>query len=207
MARCSMRRMSKLALEHPGVANAVAFPGLSVNGFVNASNAGIVFVILKPSEERQSRELAAASIVQDLTGKFGGIEEAFVAIFPPPPVQGLGSIGGFKLYVEDRASLDRARDMTADFTSSNDGKLLDTNGWVHIKRGEFAEALPVLDRAIDREPKSSEIRYHLGMAELYLGHTERARADLEAALAGSAQFYGSDEARSTLASLKGGASG
>jgi multidrug efflux pump len=100
-----IRRMSRLALEHPGVANAVAFPGLSVNGFVNASNAGIVFVILKPSDERQSRELAAASIVQDLNAKFGGIEEAFVAIFPPPPVQGLGSIGGFKLYVEDRASL------------------------------------------------------------------------------------------------------
>ncbi len=76
-----------------------------MNGFVNASNAGIVFVILKPSQDRQSRELAAASIVQDLNGKFGGIEEAFVAIFPPPPVQGLGSIGGFKLYVEDRASL------------------------------------------------------------------------------------------------------
>ena len=100
-----IRRMSTLALEHPGVANAVAFPGLSVNGFVNASNAGIVFVILKPSQDRQSRELAAASIVQDLNGKFGGIEEAFVAVFPPPPVQGLGSIGGFKLYVEDRASL------------------------------------------------------------------------------------------------------
>ena len=110
-------------------------------------------------------------------------------------------------YRKDRASLDRARDMTADFASSNDGKLLDTYGWVHIKRGEYADALPVLERAIVREPKSSEIRYHLGMAELYLGHTERARADLEAALAGSAKFYGSDEARSTLASLKGGASG
>jgi tetratricopeptide (TPR) repeat protein len=110
-------------------------------------------------------------------------------------------------YRKDRASLDRARDMTADFASSNDGKLLDTYGWVHIKRGEYADALPVLERAIVREPKSSEIRYHLGMDELYMGHTERARADLEAALAGSAKFYGSDEARSMLASLTGRASG
>ena len=110
-------------------------------------------------------------------------------------------------YRKDRASLDRARDMTADFASSNDGKLLDTYGWVHIKRGEYADALPVLERAIVREPKSSEIRYHLGMDELYMGRTERARADLEAALAGSAKFYGSDEARSTLASLTGRASG
>jgi multidrug efflux pump len=100
-----IRQMSTLALAHPGVANAVAFPGLSVNGFVNASNAGIVFVVLKPSHDRQAPGLAAASIVSDLNAKFAGIEEAFVAIFPPPPVQGLGTVGGFKLYVEDRASL------------------------------------------------------------------------------------------------------
>ena len=78
------------------------FPGLSVNGFVNASNVGTAFVALKPADERQSPELSANAIVADLNGQFAGIQEAFVAIFPPPPVQGLGSIGGFKLYVEDR---------------------------------------------------------------------------------------------------------
>ncbi len=34
--------------------------------------------------------------------EFAGIQDAYIAIFPPPPVQGLGTIGGFKLYVEDR---------------------------------------------------------------------------------------------------------
>ena len=87
------------------MSNAVAFPGLSVNGFVNASNVGIVFVILKPAGERHGPELGAPAIVQALNQKFGSIEEAFVAVFPPPPVQGLGQVGGFKLYVEDRASL------------------------------------------------------------------------------------------------------
>jgi len=38
----------------------------------------------------------------EITKKYAGIQEAFVAIFPPPPVQGLGSVGGFKLFVEDR---------------------------------------------------------------------------------------------------------
>ena len=47
----------------------------------------------------------ANSVVRDLNAQFGEIQEAFVAIFPPPPVQGLGTVGGFKLYVEDRASL------------------------------------------------------------------------------------------------------
>jgi Flp pilus assembly protein TadD len=110
-------------------------------------------------------------------------------------------------YRKDRPSLDRARDLTADFVSSADGKLLDTNGWVRVKRGEFADALPVLGRAVERAPNSREIRYHLAMAELYLGQTDRARADLETALAGSVKFYGSDDARITLASLKGGKSG
>ena len=52
-----IRKMSSIALEHPGVLSSVAFPGLSINGFVNASNAGIAFVVLKPAEERTSRDL------------------------------------------------------------------------------------------------------------------------------------------------------
>ena len=100
-----IRQMSAIALEQPGVASSVAFPGLSINGFVNASNAGIVFVTLKPAEERAAHKQTAASIVQALNARFAGIQEAFVAIFPPPPVQGLGTVGGFKLYVEDRGGL------------------------------------------------------------------------------------------------------
>ena len=100
-----IRKMSDLALKQPGVEGSVAFPGLSVNGFVNASNVGIVFVKLKPAEERTAPALKAGAIVGALNAQFASIPEAFVAIFPPPPVQGLGTVGGFKLYVEDRASL------------------------------------------------------------------------------------------------------
>jgi multidrug efflux pump len=98
-----MRKMSDLSLKHPGVESAIAFPGLSINGFVNASNAGIVFVKLKSADERTTRDLSAMSIVQQLNLQFSSIQEAFVAIFPPPPVQGIGQVGGFKLFVEDRS--------------------------------------------------------------------------------------------------------
>ncbi len=100
-----IRQMSQMALDHPGVESAVAFPGLSVNGFTNSSNSGIVFVTLKPFDERQTPDLSANAIAGQLQGKFGGIKSAFIAIFPPPPVQGLGTIGGFRLQVEDRANL------------------------------------------------------------------------------------------------------
>ena len=109
-------------------------------------------------------------------------------------------------YRTDRASLDRARDLSSGFASSEDGRLLDTNGWVHFKRGEYAEALPVLGRAIDKVPDSRQIRFHYAMAELHAGQADRAKTDLETALAGAAKFMGSDEARATLASLKDRAS-
>ena len=82
--------------------SAVAFPGLSINGFINSPSAGIVFVTLKPFDQRRSSDLSGAAIAQRLQAKFAGINDAVIAIFPPPPVQGLGTIGGFKLQVEDR---------------------------------------------------------------------------------------------------------
>jgi multidrug efflux pump len=100
-----IRRMGDIALKQPGVEHTVAFPGLSINGFTNSSNAGIVFVPLKPFEERTTPALSAGAIAGQLNRQFAAIPEAFIAVFPPPPVQGLGTIGGFKLQIEDRAGL------------------------------------------------------------------------------------------------------
>ncbi len=100
-----MRKMGEIAMAEEGVANAVQFPGLSVNGFVNSSSAGIVFVPLDDFEERRSHDLSAGAIAEKLQQKFASIDEAFIAIFPPPPVRGLGTTGGFKLQVQDRADL------------------------------------------------------------------------------------------------------
>ncbi len=100
-----IRRMGEIAMKHPGVEHAVAFPGLSINGFTNSSNAGIVFVTLKPFEQRRDPSLSGGAIAGALNAQFAGIQDAFIAIFPPPPVMGLGTTGGFKLEVEDRGSL------------------------------------------------------------------------------------------------------
>ena len=97
-----MREMSDIAAKEPGVDNSIAFPGLSIAGFSNSPNAGIVFVGLKPFEERTTPNLSAGAIAGALTQKYSGIKDAFTAIFPPPPVQGLGTIGGFKLEIEDK---------------------------------------------------------------------------------------------------------
>ena len=97
-----IRQMSEIALKEPGVQSAVAFPGLSINGFINSPSAGIVFETLKPFDQRTSPGLSGFAIAQKLQAKFAGIGDAVIAIFPPPPVNGLGTIAGFKLQVEDR---------------------------------------------------------------------------------------------------------
>ncbi len=100
-----IKKMSSIALEQPGVENAIAFPGLSINGFTNSPNSGIVFVALKSFDERKQASESAGAIAGALNAKYAGIEEAYMAIFPPPPVQGLGTIGGFRLQIEDRGNL------------------------------------------------------------------------------------------------------
>ncbi len=98
-----IRRMSDIALAEKGVAGAVAFPGLSINGFVNSSSAGIVFVTLDAFDERKDPALSGFAIAGRLQQKFAAVNDAFIAIFPAPPVRGLGTVGGFKLQVEDRS--------------------------------------------------------------------------------------------------------
>jgi len=100
-----IRKMSEIGLKHPGVLDAVAFPGLSISGFSVSPNSGIVFFCLKPFDERKSPELSGSAIAAALNREFGSIQEAFVLTVPPPAVNGLGTFGGFKLYVEDRAGL------------------------------------------------------------------------------------------------------
>ena len=100
-----IKQMTDIVLKQPGVENAIAFPGLSISGFSNSSNAGIVFIGLKPFEQRPGWDTYGPAIAGQLFPKLGVIKDAFVAVFPPPPVNGLGTIGGFKLQIEDRADL------------------------------------------------------------------------------------------------------
>ncbi|MBX3657832.1 MAG: efflux RND transporter permease subunit [Ramlibacter sp.] len=100
-----IRRMSEITLKQPGVEHAVSFPGLSINGFTNSSNAGIVFATLKPFDQRRDPSQSAGAIAGQLNAQFAQLQDAFVMMFPPPPVQGLGTTGGFKLQLEDRGSL------------------------------------------------------------------------------------------------------
>ncbi|MBP7948491.1 MAG: multidrug efflux RND transporter permease subunit [Verrucomicrobiales bacterium] len=149
----AIRKLTDIALKQPGVSGTVAFPGLSIQGFSMSSNAGIVFVSLDAFENRRGPGLSGAEIAGALNAKFSAIEEAFVAVFQPPPVNGLGTIGGFKMMITDRG--DQGYEATY-------GAAMALLGAAH-QSGSFAQPftgytvnVPQLEASVDREKAKAQ---------------------------------------------------
>ena len=142
-----IRKMGDIMLKHPGVSDSIAFPGLSINGFTNSPNSGIAFVNLKPFEEREGPGMSGKEIAAQLQAEFSSIQGAFIAVFPPPPVNGLGTTGGFKLYVEDRAGM--GYDELYNATQALVAKANSTPGLAGAFSG-FTVNVPQLEADVDR---------------------------------------------------------
>lgn len=150
------KQMSKMALAEPGVESVVAFPGLSINGFVNVPNAAVMFVMLDPFKDRTKPDLSATAIAGRLQAKFATIPDGFLGVFPPPPVPGLGATGGFKMQVEDRggAGLDALVQQTHILMTK-----ATESGQVAGLMTSLDVNAPQLDVAIDRtQAKSQGVR-------------------------------------------------
>jgi hydrophobe/amphiphile efflux-1 (HAE1) family protein/NodT family efflux transporter outer membrane factor (OMF) lipoprotein len=164
-----IRRMSEIGLAQPGVQDAVAFPGLSISGFSVSPNSGIIFFGLKPFEQRKSKDLSGPAIAASLNQQFAAIQEAFVLAVPPPPVMGLGQIGGFKLYVEDRADL--GYDALYQTTQSLISKGYQTAGLAGLF-STFTVNVPQLDAEIDRTKAKTQgvpLQNLFETMQIYLG--------------------------------------
>ncbi len=147
----------------------MAFPGLSISGFSVAPDAGIVFFALKPFEERTSKDLSGPAITAALNQKLSVIKEAFVLAVPPPSVMGLGTIGGFKLYVEDRADL--GYDALYQNMQNVIGKSRATPGLAGTFSG-FTVNVPQLDANVDREKAKTQgvpLQNLFETMQIYLG--------------------------------------
>jgi multidrug efflux pump len=122
-------RLRDIALKTDGVAHTISVPGYSIVLSTNLSNVGGLFVILKPFEERKGNsDVGAVAVMKKLREQFQEVREARVAVFGAPPVDGLGSTGGFKLQVQDRggsgpAALEGAVQMLAAKGNEQQGKL------------------------------------------------------------------------------------
>ncbi len=142
------RRIVDLALTVPGVAHAVSIVGFSGATRVNASNAGAVFIVLKPFEERSRDPAQSAKGIQSaLLAKFSAIQEGMVLVVSPPPVRGLGSAGGFRMMVENRSGASST--VLQDAVNAMMGKAAQTPGVMQVF-SLFETATPQLFLDIDR---------------------------------------------------------
>jgi len=85
----------------------------------------------------------------------------------------------------------------------NEPLVMDTVGWVYYKKQQPALAIAEFQKCLDKDPQNPTYLFHLGLAQAQAGDPQKARASLEQALKINPTFAGADEARRTLASLKG----
>lgn len=98
-------RISEIARKTPGVLGTVEFPGFSIASGGISSNAAAIFLPLEEFENRKGPGLSGPEIAAKLNAAVSEIQEAYIGIFPPPPVSGLGFLGGFKMQIQDRGDL------------------------------------------------------------------------------------------------------
>ena len=98
-----MRRVEKIALKSDGVKHTVAIAGQSILLSANAPNFGAMYVMLDDFHHRNGHDLGGEAISARLRAELQQeIIDGQVNVFGAPPVEGLGTAGGFKVVIEDR---------------------------------------------------------------------------------------------------------
>jgi len=96
----TLQKLIKLVSDVEGVEDVVSFAGFNGATFSNATNSIVIFPVFKPFDERESGQ-----VMYDRLTKAIQKVDAFGIVIPPPTVRGLGTGGGFKMEVQDRAGL------------------------------------------------------------------------------------------------------
>lgn len=97
-------RLTEIALKHPGVEKVISLTGFSILESLNRTTVGTNFIVLKDWSQRQSSGLSADAIMNDLNEQFLAIKDAEIIVTNPPAIQGLGTVGGFEFWIENRGA-------------------------------------------------------------------------------------------------------
>lgn len=96
------QQIGAIAREHPAVENTVALTGFSLIESLNRTTIGTSFIVLKDWSKRKKKSLRADAVLADLQKKYSQIPEAQIIVLNPPPIQGIGTVGGFEFWLENR---------------------------------------------------------------------------------------------------------
>jgi HAE1 family hydrophobic/amphiphilic exporter-1 len=102
------RKVNDILTSSPGVFSTAAFAGFDGATFTLASNQGAIFSVFNSFEEREPKGQTAKAILATINQRLAGIEDAFIVTVEPPPVNGIGGAGGFKMMLEDRGNVGTA---------------------------------------------------------------------------------------------------
>ena len=152
----TMAKLSQVARATPGVRGAFTVAGLSILSRSNSSAAGVMFTPLLPFSERVGKpEQSAAAIAKRLSDQLAGLQEASIAVFPPPPVRGIGSAGGFKIQIEDRSGHGTPQELQAAVENliAEAHKHPEFGGMFSTFRASFPQLYGNVDRVKAKEQK------------------------------------------------------
>jgi tetratricopeptide (TPR) repeat protein len=110
------------------------------------------------------------------------------------------------LYVDRLNDLNKAYDLArkARELKGNDPAVADTFGWILSKRGEYQQALAILQESAAKLPDNPEVQFHLGMTAYMMGQTDLAKVALRKAAGADKDFPGKEEGKRRLAVLESG---
>jgi multidrug efflux pump len=92
-------------LATPGFKHVVEMSGMSTSTYTSNSSTGMAWFVLDDFDKRQTQQTSLYGVLGAINKKAAGIGQAFVGVFPAPAIMGMGTLGGFKLNIEDRADL------------------------------------------------------------------------------------------------------
>ncbi len=92
--------VGKIARETDGVANTVTVSGFSLLSGAVQPNSGLVLIVMKPWDERKTKETGLRAIVNSLNASYAKISAAEFLVFPPPSIPGVGNAEGFDFRLE-----------------------------------------------------------------------------------------------------------
>jgi hydrophobe/amphiphile efflux-1 (HAE1) family protein len=98
-----IRKAGEILRKNPATYATVQIVGLDGATRTNAPNTGVIFLRVKTFEERRALGLTKDDILNQVRAEMAKIREAFVLVIEPPSVPGIGTGGGIKGYVQDRA--------------------------------------------------------------------------------------------------------
>ncbi len=96
------KKIEEIALRHPGIDKIISLTGFSFTEGLYRTTSGANFIILKDWNERKKADLHADQIARDLNRDFAVLTDASIAVFNPPAIRGLGTVGGFEIWLENR---------------------------------------------------------------------------------------------------------